>query len=151
MSHSRRLFLCQPFAIPFLCLLCLKPLSLPQQTNYSAQWLCLCMPFYMLWPVLRNMTFSFHSFPFRLAEMENQSCSFFTDSLSPDESLWVHHLPHTLKSVTAAKSLCMDVRMVVHACLHVWCGWAVTLIKKDNENDPWQCARSPSVILSLCD
>jgi len=26
---------------------------------------------------------------FRLAEMESQNCSFFTDSLSPDESLWV--------------------------------------------------------------
>uniref|UniRef100_A0A672N4Q3 Dystrophin-related protein 2-like n=1 Tax=Sinocyclocheilus grahami TaxID=75366 RepID=A0A672N4Q3_SINGR len=53
-------------------------------------------------------------FASRLAEMENQNCSFFTDSLSPDE----------------------NVRMAMHACLHVWCGWAVTLIKKDNENDP---------------
>lgn len=34
----------------------------------------------------------------RLAEMESQNCSFFTDSLSPDESLWVrrHLHPPTL-------------------------------------------------------
>lgn len=44
----------------------------------------------------------------RLAEMESQNCSFFTDSLSPDESLWVCRRPHTANPLITTTALCRD-------------------------------------------
>lgn len=62
----------------------------------------------------------------RLAEMESQNCSFFTDSLSPDESLWVcrHLHPPSIPSwrwqrIFPSASVCLCSRSGLCMCLCV--------------------------------
>lgn len=54
---------------------------------------------------------------YRLAEMESQNCSFFTDSLSPDESLWVFFLPHTTNPLITTTTGII--------CVYTLCSWYI--------------------------
>lgn len=55
---------------------------------------------------------------YRLAEMESQNCSFFTDSLSPDESLWVCSHPHTMNPLitTTLRIMCVFCVCALFIC-----------------------------------
>lgn len=85
---------------------------------FSFGCLCTCVNCVYIWhPVLGVRVCAFVClYTYRLAEMESQNCSFFTDSLSPDESLWVCHHPHPTNPVVTSTAFHRDYVCVL--CVH---------------------------------